>query len=364
MFNSNLLNDSSLSASANSSTYNKNEINGIFIDQNENSVLCIAKNTGYLILSIPSFEKITENNELGELKYVHPFYLSEILILVGKNNLSNIKNTQLIIYNDRTKTILGSIHFSLEIISLKILFNLIILNFNEQTIIYDILTLSQIKIINNTIMDLYSTIINIKQNKYFLISVLNTHKKQILINTLSFDDIKNKKLNIKENNKEEIIETSCNTITSIERDSQSMRVLAYVNDDNKFNIYSVVSGQLIYSFELKENWLKICKILFRDNFIIFLFSNFLIEVYKINISNKNNKLDFFHKYKYEYKYYDEIIENNYEQKNKNGYIISFSNNKLKNDFFIYDYHGIYQKIKFNSNNPNNIYCYLEKKFNL
>lgn len=110
-------------------------------------------------------------------------------------NFSKIKNTQLIIYNDRNKTILGSIHFTLEIISFKTIFNLIIINFNEQTIIYDILTLSQIKIINNTIMDLYSTIINIKQNKYFIISVLNTHKKQILINALLFE----------QNNKEEII---------------------------------------------------------------------------------------------------------------------------------------------------------------
>lgn len=130
-------------------------------------------------------------------------------------NFSKIKNTQLIIYNDRSKIILGSIHFTLEIISLKTIFNLIIINFNEQTIIYDILTLSQIKIINNTIMDLYSTIINIKQNKYFIISVLNTHKKQILINALLFE----------QNNKEEIIETSCNNINSIECDSQSLRVL-------------------------------------------------------------------------------------------------------------------------------------------
>ncbi len=64
-------------------------------------------------------------------------------------------------------------------------------------------------------MDLYSTIINIKQNKYFIISVLNTHKKQILINALLFE----------QNNKEEIIETSCNNINSIECDSQSLRVL-------------------------------------------------------------------------------------------------------------------------------------------
>ena len=137
--------------------------------------------------------------------------------------------------------------------------------------------------------------------------------------------------------------------------------MVQVNDNNKFNIYSVVSGQLIYSFELKENLLILVKYYLG---IILLFFYFLIEVYKIKISNKNNKLDFFHKYKYEYKYYDEIIKNNSEQKNKNGYIISFSNNKLKNDFIIYNYHGIYQKIKFNTNNPNNIYCYFEKKFNL
>ena len=356
-----ILNDNSLNTSLNSNSFIKTEINGIFVDQNASNVLCIAKNKGYSILSIPSFEIITDNNELGELKIILPFYLSEIILLVGKNKFSQIKSNQLIIYNDKKKSNLGKISFELEIINIKIVFNLVIINFYNQIIIYDLLTLNSIKTINNTIMDLFSSIINIKQNKYFIISLLNSNKKQILINQLSFEENKNKnkKLNI---NKEEIINANCNFISNLSCDSIAMNILLQVNEENKFNIYNIITKQLIYSFTIDENLLKINKILFRDNFAIFLFSNFLIQVYKINILNKNDKLDYFHKYKYDYKYYDEIIDNNYEQKNKNGYIIKYCNEKLKNDFIIYDYHGIYQKIKFNIKENNNIYCYLEKKF--
>ena len=359
MNSSNINYDSS--NSTNSINYKKEEINGIFIDISGKNVLCISKDNGYRILSIPNFEKITENNELGELKIVYPFYLSEILLLVGKNEFSKIRNNQLIIYNDKDKSILGKINFELEIYSIKTIFNYIIINFKEQTIIYDILTLIKIKTINNTLVNLYSTIINIRQNKFCIISIVN--QTQISIISLILED-KNKTLNIIDDKNEELINVNCSIINNISCDNQSMNILIQLNEDNKFNIYNAVSKELIYSFEMKENLLKIKKILFRDNIIICLFSNFLIHVYKIKILNKREKLDFFHKYKYDYKYYDEIIDKDYERNSENRYIINFSNDKLKNDFIIYDYHGNYQKIKFSSNNSNNIYCYLDKKFNI
>ena len=95
----------------------KNQVNGIFTNIN-NTLLSLATNSGYRIYSMSSFTQLTETDDssdimdmIGALKIAIPFYESEIILLVGKNKTSSIKDNQIVLWNDTKRTQLAMISF-------------------------------------------------------------------------------------------------------------------------------------------------------------------------------------------------------------------------------------------------------------
>ena len=95
----------------------KNQVNGIFTNIN-NTLLSLATNSGYRIYSMSSFTQLTETDDssdimdmIGALKIAIPFYESEIILLVGKNQTSSIKDNQIVLWNDTKRTQLAMISF-------------------------------------------------------------------------------------------------------------------------------------------------------------------------------------------------------------------------------------------------------------
>ena len=95
----------------------KNQVNGIFTNIN-NTLLSLATNSGYRIYSMSSFTQLTETDDssdimdmIGALKIAIPFYESEIILLVGKNKTSSIKDNQIVLWNDTKRTQFTMISF-------------------------------------------------------------------------------------------------------------------------------------------------------------------------------------------------------------------------------------------------------------
>ena len=113
-----------------SSSNEVNTVNGIYLNENQ-TLLSFATNNGYIIFSYPSFVKLksSHNNNIGALKIVYPLYQSPLLLLVGKDSTSYIKDNEAVLYNDKTESQLSSITFNnnIHIISAKITLHYVIL---------------------------------------------------------------------------------------------------------------------------------------------------------------------------------------------------------------------------------------------
>ena len=95
---------------------NKIQVNGIFIDFSK-SLLSLATNKGFQIYSINSLIKLSDssNEKLGELKIAIPFYLSSIILIVGKFTDSIVTNYQFILYDDKIKNQICIVSFKEKI---------------------------------------------------------------------------------------------------------------------------------------------------------------------------------------------------------------------------------------------------------
>ena len=140
----------------------KNQVNGIFTNIN-NTLLSLATNSGYRIYSMSSFTQLTETDDssdimdmIGALKIAIPFYESEIILLVGKNQTSSIKDNQIVLWNDTKRTQLAMIsfdNFNSVINATKITKECLFIALDNVIHLYEIKSLKQI----STITDVMSS---------------------------------------------------------------------------------------------------------------------------------------------------------------------------------------------------------------
>ena len=406
-----------ITPSSSSSLSNEvNTVNGIYLNENQ-TLLSFATNNGYIIFSYPSFVKLksSHNNNIGALKIVYPLYQSSLLLLVGKDSTSYIKDNEAVLYNDKTESQLSSITFNnnIHIISAKVTLYYVILALDVHEIkIFDITTLNEVVKVNDVYYSMTFNNNNIllinNSSNTIIYNVCNSNKSNIKINTLSL-------LNKSDTDvSEDVIHTPFNVVEYINVDKKGKRIIVLSDTNNRIHVYNVKDKKLICCFDVENNSKRISIVALggKCKFCAVMYINNLIEIYMIhqdskckcfnednnynnnynydetntwatstnrsnpiNSSNSNNILTkSFTKYKYKYRYIDELISSRNDTLSK-GFILHF---KGLSEIHIIDSHGIFQGIKFNSQSSSSlssslskqhqsdayIWCYKELKFNI
>ena len=333
---------------------NKIQVNGIFTDFSK-SLLSLATNLGFQIYSINSLNKLSDssNEKLGELKIAIPFYLSSIILIVGKFSNSTITNYQFILYDDKIKNQICIVSFKEKIFSAKIIIEGIFISFNNRIKVFDIKTLNNVFDIN----DIYNSRINLffNNSNLFLNEISFSNRNVLKIFEMNYT--KNEGLKLL-NSAE--ISVPCNKLYKISNDKKGKKICCISKDNNNIYIYNINDKKLLCSFKIENSFLKIQNLEFYKDFICIFYINNLIEIYNLYNSNNisNDEIEIFAKYKFNYSYLDELIDENYRI-NNNKFIINFTQ---KSEFSLIDSHGICQKIKFDSNNKEKIWCVREINF--
>ena len=333
---------------------NKIQVNGIFTDFSK-SLLSLATNLGFQIYSINSLNKLSDssNEKLGELKIAIPFYLSSIILIVGKFSNSTITNYQFILYDDKIKNQICIISFKEKIFSAKIIIEGIFISFSNKIKVFDIKTLNNVFDINDT----YESRINLffNNSNLYLSEISFSNRNVLKIYEMNYT--KNDGLKLLHSSE---ISVPCNKLYKITNDKKGNKICCVSKDDNNIFIYSVNDQKLLCSFKIVNSFLKIQNLEFYKDFICIFYINNLIEIYNLNNNNNinNDILEIFAKYKFNYSYLDELIDEKYRT-NNNNFIINFTQ---KSEFSLIDSHGIYQKIKFDTNNKEKIWCVREINF--
>ena len=394
-----------------SSSNEVNTVNGIYLNENQ-TLLSFATNNGYIIFSYPSFVKLksSHNNNIGALKIVYPLYQSPLLLLVGKDSTSYIKDNEAVLYNDKTESQLSSITFNnnIHIISAKITLYCVILALDVHEIkVFDLTTLNEVVKVNDVYYSMTFNNNNISlinnSNNTIIYNVCNSNKSNIKINTFT----KQSKCDIDVS--EDVIHTPFNAVEYINVDKKGKRIIVLSDTNNRIHVYNVKDKKLICCFDVENNSKRISIVTLgsKCKFCAVMYINNLIEIYMIhqdskckcfnennnnnydetntwststnrstpsNSSNSNNVLTkSFTKYKYKYRYIDELISSHNNTLSK-GFILHF---KSLSEIHIIDSHGIFQGIKFNSQSSSSlsssskhkdsdayIWCYKELKFNI
>ena len=333
---------------------NKIQVNGIFTDFSK-SLLSLATNLGFQIYSINSLNKLSDssNEKLGELKIAIPFYLSSIILIVGKFSNSTITNYQFILYDDKIKNQICIVSFKEKIFSAKIIIEGIFISFNNRIKVFDIKTLNNVFDIN----DIYNSRINLffNNSNLFLNEISFSNRNVLKIFEMNYT--KNEGLKLLNSSE---ISVPCNKLYKISNDKKGKTICCISKDNNNIYIYNINDKKLLCSFKIENSFLKIQNLEFYKDFICIFYINNLIEIYNLYNNNNisNDEIEIFAKYKFNYSYLDELIDENYRI-NNNKFIINFTQ---KSEFSLIDSHGICQKIKFDSNNKEKIWCVREINF--
>ena len=333
---------------------NKIQVNGIFTDFSK-SLLSLATNLGFQIYSINSLNKLSDssNEKLGELKIAIPFYLSSIILIVGKFSNSTITNYQFILYDDKIKNQICIVSFKEKIFSAKIIIEGIFISFNNRIKVFDIKTLNNVFDIN----DIYNSRINLffNNSNLFLNEISFSNRNVLKIFEMNYT--KNEGLKLLNSSE---ISVPCNKLYKISNDKKGKKICCISKDNNNIYIYNINDKKLLCSFKIENSFLKIQNLEFYKDFICIFYINNLIEIYNLYNNNNisNDEIEIFAKYKFNYSYLDELIDENYRI-NNNKFIINFTQ---KSEFSLIDSHGICQKIKFDSNNKEKIWCVREINF--
>ena len=333
---------------------NKIQVNGIFTDFSK-SLLSLATNLGFQIYSINSLNKLSDssNEKLGELKIAIPFYLSSIILIVGKFSNSTITNYQFILYDDKIKNQMCIVSFKEKIVSAKIIIEGIFISFNNRIKVFDIKTLNNVFDIN----DIYNSRINLffNNSNLFLNEISFSNRNVLKIFEMNYT--KNEGLKLLNSSE---ISVPCNKLYKISNDKKGKTICCISKDNNNIYIYNINDKKLLCSFKIENSFLKIQNLEFYKDFICIFYINNLIEIYNLYNNNNinNDEIEIFAKYKFNYSYLDELIDENYRI-NNNKFIINFTQ---KSEFSLIDSHGICQKIKFDSNNKEKIWCVREINF--
>ena len=333
---------------------NKIQVNGIFTDFSK-SLLSLATNLGFQIYSINSLNKLSDssNEKLGELKIAIPFYLSSIILIVGKFSNSTITNYQFILYDDKIKNQICIVSFKEKIFSAKIIIEGIFISFNNRIKVFDIKTLNNVFDIN----DIYNSRINLffNNSNLFLNEISFSNRNVLKIFEMNYT--KNEGLKLLNSSE---ISVPCNKLYKISNDKKGKTICCISKDNNNIYIYNINDKKVLCSFKIENSFLKIQNLEFYKDFICIFYINNLIEIYNLYNNNNinNDEIEIFAKYKFNYSYLDELIDEHYRI-NNNKFIINFTQ---KSEFSLIDSHGICQKIKFDSNNKEKIWCVREINF--
>ena len=376
-----------------------NIVNGIYLNENQ-TLLSFATNNGYIIFSYPSFVKLKSSHKnIGALKIAYPLYQSPLLLLIGKDSTSYIKDNEAVLYNDKTESQLSTITFNhtIHIISAKVTLNFVILALDVHEIrVFDIVTLTETAKINDVYysMSFNNNNISLTNNSSntVIYNICSSNKSNIKINTMSLLTKYETDLS------EDTIHTPFNSIECINVDSKGKRVVVLSDTNNRIHVYDMKDKKLVCCFDVENNAKRISTLALgaKCKFCAVLYINNLIEIYTINQDNKckcfddnnydetntwststnrnnskhrNALIKSFTKYKYKYRYIDELISSRNDNLSK-GFILHFNG---LSEIHIIDSHGIFQGIKFNSQDASSsskhresdayIWCYKELKFN-
>lgn len=355
----------------------KNQVNGIFINNNR-TLLSFATNSGYRIYSLSSFALLNEEDDdndvnatIGAIKIAIPFYQSELVFLVGKSQTSTIKDSQLVIWNDKKKSqfaMLNFTSFTSQIAAIAAIRDAIFIAFNNRIEVYETSSLKQIAVINDVCYE--------AKNR---IEIAFTQINEPICNVITICDIEcGNKSNIKINRFlsekgaitqrcEETIPSPFNSIYRIAIDSKGKFASIIAENDNHVHIYDLLAKKLLYCFDIEKKYTRINNIGINANFVFVFYADNFLDIYLpkkkkcdcINSKEIAEKIVPFAKYKFRYRYIDELVTMNLGSENNNLFLVYFTK---KSEIDLIDAHGICQKIKFNSKMNDDIWCYKEIKF--
>ena len=353
----------------------KNQVNGIFTNIN-NTLLSLATNSGYRIYSMSSFTQLTETDDssdimdmIGALKIAIPFYESEIILLVGKNQTSSIKDNQIVLWNDTKRTQLAMIsfdNFNSVINATKITKECLFIALDNVIHLYEIKSLKQISTITDVMSSNLSMAITYENNDTYitLCDVQYSNKSNIKVNRYKSTN------DVIVGRNEDVIQTPFNSIYKIAIDSKGEFALVIAENDNRVHVYNTFSKKNIYCFDIEKMYTRIINVAIckKSSFILVFYADHSIEIYKprnkgkcecFGGSNKDKEIPFA-RYKYGHRYIDELVSYNVgKDEMNNGFIVRFPK---MGEIEMIDSHGICQKIKFNTREKDDIWCYKEIKF--
>ena len=218
---------------------NKIQVNGIFTDFSK-SLLSLATNKGFQIYSINSLIKLSDssNEKLGELKIAIPFYLSSIILIVGKFSDSIVTNYQFILYDDKIKNQICIISFKEKIFSAKIIIEGIFISFSNKIKVFDIKTLNNVFDINDT----YDSRINLffNNSNLYLSEISFSNRNVLKIYEMNYT--KNDGLKLLHSSE---ISVPCNKLYKITNDKKGNKICCVSKDDNNIFIYNVNDQKLL-----------------------------------------------------------------------------------------------------------------------
>ena len=316
-------------------------MNSIFFDYSKNLLISTNSN-GYSIYNLTNFNKIHENKTFSySLKICKILFNSNIILFVPSN-----KENEIIIYDDKNNKEIASINFKENfILNFEIIKNFIFIQLKNCIKIFDLITLNLINDIND--VDNKNSFILFDKNFIVCMNILNSNKNIIKIN----------KLNEKNNNFIfDVIKTNLNNIKNISIDNKNFDFFIVFDDNLNFNLFKIENFDLIFEFKIKSNFNIFNIFLFKNEFLLILFSNNHIQIFNLinnnNNNNNENYLNIFCEYKFEKNFFD------IEKKNK-----ILINYYKKSEFLIINsLTKTLKKIKFNTKEKNKIWEILKLNY--
>lgn len=360
--------------------YNKTQVNGIFTSYN-NSLLSLATNSGFKLFKMDTFAQVSEDDEfqyntIGSIKYSMPFYQSFLLFLIGKNNTTQIKDNQLVIWNDLKKIKEATLTFKKQIVNAVICKEGIFIAFEKYILVFDIIDLTMVYSITNiSFINNNGITMSINKNTIILLNICSDHLSSLKITKIKCDNYQLKaKLEVS-------IKTPFKSVYKMTLSDKGTLALIVGNPSNRIHIYEIDSLKMLYCFRIENPFTQLTSVSFgkKNKFVSVFYSDNNLEIYQIREGHKKKckclvninrnsvwektkdifktKQQYFARYKFDYTYIDDLLLSNVSSNNKsNGFIVKF--NKMS-ELMIIDSHGITEKIKFNSKEKNEIGAYKE-----
>lgn len=138
------------------------------------SLLTVATTRGFKVFDTKNFKQLTDNKDdymelIGPLKFVFPFFESNLIFFVGNEENLNFPPSRVIVWDDRCKRKLGVLMFNSSVMGLKVnrsgIFVLVsnkVISFLKKIIVFDLKTLKYKLTINKVLG--HENIFNVTDN--------------------------------------------------------------------------------------------------------------------------------------------------------------------------------------------------------